>query len=44
VPGDIYVIENSMKIPCDTILLSGEVLLNEVSLTGESIPIPKETL
>ena len=44
VPGDIYAIENGMKLPCDTILVSGELLLNEVSLTGESIPIPKEPL
>ena len=36
VPGDHYLIENEMKIPCDTLLI------NEMSLTGESIPIPKE--
>jgi cation-transporting ATPase 13A3/4/5 len=30
-----------MSIPCDCILMSGEVLLNEASLTGESIPVPK---
>ena len=30
-----------MKLPCDCVLLSGEILLNEVSLTGENIPIPK---
>ena len=42
VPGDHYLIENQMKIPCDTLLLSGSLLINEMSLTGESIPIPKE--
>lgn len=28
-------------IPCDCVLLSGDLLINEASLTGESIPIPK---
>lgn len=40
-PGDLYAIEEGQLIPCDTILLSGEVLLNEASLTGESNPVPK---
>lgn len=44
VPGDLFAIEDNMKIPCDTLLMSGEVLVDEVSLTGESIPIPKEPL
>jgi cation-transporting ATPase 13A3/4/5 len=30
-----------MALPCDALLLSGEVLLNECSITGESIPVPK---
>ena len=42
VPGDHYLIENEMKIPCDTLLLSGSLLIDEMALTGESIPIPKE--
>jgi len=30
-----------MQLPCDAILISGELLLNEASLTGEVTPIPK---
>jgi cation-transporting ATPase 13A3/4/5 len=30
-----------MTMPCDCILISGEVYVNEVTLTGESIPVPK---
>jgi cation-transporting P-type ATPase 13A2 len=44
IPGDILVIEARQMLPCDCILLSGELLLNESSLTGESIPIPKFSL
>jgi cation-transporting ATPase 13A3/4/5 len=44
VPGDILAIDAKMVLPCDCILLSGELLLNEASLTGESIPIPKFSL
>jgi cation-transporting ATPase 13A3/4/5 len=41
VPGDIFAISDKMQIPCDCILVSGDVVLNECMLTGESIPIPK---
>jgi cation-transporting ATPase 13A3/4/5 len=37
----VIAIENKMIIPCDCVLVSGELLMNEASLTGESIPIPK---
>ena len=34
-----------MTVPCDTILAyGGELLLNEASLTGEALPIPKYPL
>jgi cation-transporting ATPase 13A3/4/5 len=41
VPGDVFVLNDNMMVPCDCILLSGEVFVNEVTLTGESIPVPK---
>ncbi|CAK64447.1 unnamed protein product (macronuclear) [Paramecium tetraurelia] len=41
VPGDVIAIENKMTLPCDCVLVSGDLLMNEASLTGESIPIPK---
>jgi magnesium-transporting ATPase (P-type) len=39
VPGDIFV--PAGVIPCDCILVDGELYLNEASLTGESVPIAK---
>lgn len=39
VPGDMF--EPDEVIPCDCILLRGEIYVNEASLTGENIPIGK---
>jgi len=44
VPGDIIVITNQMRLPCDAILIAGEVLVDEAVLTGESIPVPKSAV
>ena len=41
VPGDIMLVKTGMKMPCDCVLLEGEILLNEASMTGESDPITK---
>ncbi|XP_065649691.1 polyamine-transporting ATPase 13A3 isoform X2 [Hydra vulgaris] len=42
VPGDVLVIPlNGMELPCDAILLNGQCIVNESSLTGESIPSNK---
>ncbi|GMM43332.1 putative acid anhydride hydrolase [Hanseniaspora uvarum] len=43
IPGDIIDISdpNLKNIPCDCLLLSGQVLVNESMLSGESIPINK---
>ena len=42
VPGDILILrDNNIKMPCDCILIDGEVLIDENTLTGEAIPIPK---
>lgn len=38
-PGDIYV--PCEEIPCDSIVLRGELFVDEVSLTGENVPIAK---
>jgi cation-transporting ATPase 13A3/4/5 len=43
VPGDRIRITNG-KVPCDCILLHGQVIMNEALLTGESVPVIKEAL
>lgn len=44
-PGDIIYFKNNQqddyKIPCDCIIIYGEALVDEKSLTGESIPVLK---
>lgn len=44
VPGDIIEIPENSLIPCDLILFKGNCIVNEAVLTGESIPIPKNSL
>ncbi|ODV84227.1 hypothetical protein CANARDRAFT_208586 [[Candida] arabinofermentans NRRL YB-2248] len=43
VPGDIYEVSDpSLTLfPCDAILLSGDCIVNEAMLTGESVPVSK---
>lgn len=42
-PGDIYEVSDpSISVfPCDSILLSGDCIVNESMLTGESVPVSK---
>ena len=44
VPGDLLLINNRSKLPCDCILVKGSCIMNEAILTGESIPINKTSL
>lgn len=44
VPGDLLLIKNRSKLPCDCILIKGSCIMNEAILTGESIPINKTSL
>lgn len=41
VPGDIFEVEENTIVPCDAVILSGTVVVNESSLTGEAMPIRK---
>lgn len=43
IPGDIYEVSDpSLTIfPCDSVLLSGDCIVNESMLTGESVPVSK---
>ena len=40
VPGDLVLLE-AAPVACDMIVLEGEVVVNEASLTGESVPVVK---
>ncbi|NXM01131.1 AT134 ATPase, partial [Tyrannus savana] len=45
VPGDMLVLkEGKTLLPCDAILISGQCVVNESMLTGESIPVTKTHL
>jgi P-type E1-E2 ATPase len=44
VVGDLVLIEAGMKVPCDIILLTSSVLINEGSITGESYPMTKTSI
>lgn len=42
VPGDIVVLPSTgCTMPCDAVLISGNAIVNESMLTGESIPVTK---
>ena len=43
-PGDVIKVPENVLFPCDFILLSGSVIVNEAILTGESIPVMKSSL
>jgi len=44
VPGDIIEIPEMKNMPCDLVLLTGSCIVNESMLTGESIPVIKNSL
>ncbi|KFR03395.1 putative cation-transporting ATPase 13A4 [Opisthocomus hoazin] len=45
VPGDTLILkEGKTLLPCDAILISGQCIVNESMLTGESIPVTKTHL
>ena len=44
VPGDVVLVPDAKNLPCDMILLTGSVIVNEAMLTGESIPVMKASI
>jgi magnesium-transporting ATPase (P-type) len=44
VPGDLMVVPDGIKLPCDAILIQGDCVTNESMLTGESVPVLKDAL
>ncbi|KAI8989576.1 hypothetical protein BDB01DRAFT_782373 [Pilobolus umbonatus] len=44
VPGDLIDITNINTVPCDAMLVTGDCILNESMLTGESVPVSKSPI
>jgi cation-transporting ATPase 13A3/4/5 len=44
VPGDVVVVPDNCIMPCDLVLLQGQCIVNESMLTGESVPVIKNSL
>lgn len=44
VPGDIMVIDRFRTMPCDAIVIRGSCVMEEGMLTGESVPVLKDSL
>lgn len=44
VPGDVIEIPENSVMPCDMVVLTGSCIVNESMLTGESIPVIKNSL
>ena len=44
VPGDVIEVPENRNMPCDLVLLTGTCIVNESMLTGESIPVIKNSL
>ncbi|ORY02904.1 hypothetical protein K493DRAFT_384971 [Basidiobolus meristosporus CBS 931.73] len=41
VPGDVFEVTKDMVVPCDGVVISGNIVADESSLTGEPLPIRK---
>jgi predicted P-type ATPase len=44
VPGDHVILRPNTSLPCDCVLLSGRVSVDESMLTGESVPVNKSPI
>lgn len=41
--GDIFILKSGAAVPCDGLVLDGHGAMDESALTGESLPVEKET-
>jgi Cd2+/Zn2+-exporting ATPase len=41
--GDVFVVRPGNRIPLDGVVTSGESTVDQASLTGESVPVPKQS-
>lgn len=44
VPGDLVEIGQQIELPCDLVLIAGTCIVEEGMLTGESVPVLKDSL
>ena len=44
VPGDVIEIPEQCVMPCDLVVIGGSAIVNESMLTGESIPVIKNSM
>lgn len=43
-PGDLILLKPGMTLPCDAIILTSNIIVNEAALTGESVPVLKSPI
>lgn len=44
VPGDVLVVKAGLKMPCDAVLVKGCCVVDDSELSGESVPLLKDSL
>ncbi|KAJ9068676.1 hypothetical protein DSO57_1026296 [Entomophthora muscae] len=44
VPGDVFKLVRGISLPCDAVLIEGDAVIDESSLTGEPLPVRKSCL
>ena len=44
VPGDVFALNDLTQIPCEAVLIAGNVMMNESALSGNTEPIKKTCL
>jgi cation-transporting ATPase 13A3/4/5 len=44
VPGDVIVVKAGLKLPCDAVLVNGCCVVDDSELSGESVPLLKDSL